>query len=356
MVSVPGPRTIAVPRLLHVGPGATRDLGAALLDGFDLAHVLVVTGRDISREIGVRLAAQLEQSGTKVESVCHLEGTTRAAARLLERLDESSVTLVIALGGGRPIDVAKLAATRAGIDLVAVPTVLSHDGMCSPVASLIGADGVRRSVGAAMPAGVVVDTDIVGRAPEQFIRAGLGDLVSNVTAVEDWRRASAASAETVDEFAASIALMSATSVLDIEWPPSAEDVAAIARGLVMSGLAMEVAGSSRPCSGAEHLVSHALDELETGGPMMHGEQVALGVLIVSGVHERSLTEHLLRLMERIGMFSRLAALGIDRSMLTLAVQRGPATRPGRYTVLDEIDLSTDAVEALIDRTVGRRLR
>ena len=353
---MPGPRTIDVPRLLHIGAGAARDLDASLLDGFDLRHVLIVTGRDISRVIGSGLENQLESVGCRVDRCIDPDGSIRSAAELLERLDENPITLILAVGGGRPIDVAKLAAARASIDVVAMPTVLSHDGMCSPVASLVGRDGVRRSLGAAMPAGVVVDTEIVGRAPERYLRAGISDLVSNLTAIEDWRRSSQATGEPVDELAASIAAMSATAVLDIDWPPTLDQLESVARGLVMSGLAMEVAGSSRPCSGAEHLISHALDQLRPGGKRMHGEQVALGVLLLASVHDHAPTDHVVALLHRVGFPACLGALGLDREVVASAIRRASATRPDRYTILDELELTDDTIDGLIADSIGTWLR
>jgi glycerol-1-phosphate dehydrogenase [NAD(P)+] len=342
-----GLRGIAVPRLLYVAPAALRDLPRCLEPHFDLERVAVVTGTATSRALSRGLVEDLERRGSRVQVHAGVGARITDSALLLERLDESPVTLVVAFGGGRPIDVAKLAATRAGVDLVAVPTVLSHDGMCSPVASLIGADGARRSLGAAMPAGIVIDTDVVGAAPLRYLRAGVADLVSNVTAVEDWRRAEVARGEVVDEFAASIAVLSARSALEIGWPPDHDDLEVISRGLVMSGLAMEVAGSSRPCSGAEHLVSHALDALRGPSAALHGEQVALGVVVVSGLHDDGVADRTRALFARIGLPTTLQGWELDAATLVEAIQLAPSTRPDRYTILDETDLDVASVEKLV---------
>jgi glycerol-1-phosphate dehydrogenase [NAD(P)+] len=260
-------------------------------------------------------------------------------------------TLVVAVGGGRSIDAAKLAAAHAGIPFVAVPTTLSHDGMASPVASLAGEDGVRRSLASGMPAGVVIDLDVVGSAPEEFARAGVGDLVSNLTAVADWRLAAEGGGEPVDEFAASIALQSALPVLGVEWPLQGDDLQLVARGLVMSGLAMEVAGSSRPCSGAEHLISHALDQLLGHDARAHGEQVALGVLVVGGASGVDV-ERVREMYRRVGLPTDLDGAGLDRSTLIEAVRLAPSTRPGRTTVLDRLDLTEPGVHRLLDDAFG----
>lgn len=347
LTGVKGSRTISVPRLLQVQPGAFDDLPDALVAAFDPARVLVATGSGVSRGLGERLAEALGGRGSRVELQSGLVGSLTEAARVLDRLDESPMTLVVAVGGGQPIDVAKLAACRAGVDLVAVPTILSHDGMASPVASLTASDGFRRSVGARMPAGVVIDVDIVGKAPDRYVRAGIGDLTSNLTAVDDWRASHDVSGEPFDEFAASIALLSAQAALEVSWPLLADDVAAIARGLVMSGLAMEVAGSSRPCSGAEHLVSHALDQVRGSGAGLHGEHVAIGVLITTVLQRGAHADRIRALYERVGLPVTLDGWGLDEATVVEAVQLAPATRPGRRTVLDDVDLSTANVTAIV---------
>ncbi len=346
---MPGPRTITVPPLLHVAPDALNGLPALLDAHFDLARVVIVTGHDTSRAYGSDLADSLRQAGSRVVLEHGPDGTLVGAERSTAALADGDPTLVVGFGGGRPIDVAKMIAFGTTTDFVAVPTVLSHDGMCSPVASLVGTDGVRQSLGTVMPGGVVIDTSVIGRAPARFLRAGIGDLVSNITAVEDWRLAAAAAGAEgpVNEFAASIALLSSRAAFDISWPPSEDDLEVIARALVMSGLAMAMAGSSRPCSGGEHLISHALDELLGPRAAIHGEQVAVGVLVTSHLHDSDAADHVAPLFERIGFPSDLEGWGLDPATLVDAIRRAPGTRPDRYTVLDEADLSLTAVEELV---------
>jgi glycerol-1-phosphate dehydrogenase [NAD(P)+] len=342
-----GSRTISVPRLLHVKAGAFEQLPAALAETFDPSRVVIAAGGATSGALADRLATGLKDLCHSVEVHAGLVGSLAEAARLLDILDESPTTLVVAVGGGQPIDVAKLAACRAGVDLVAVPTILSHDGMASPVASLAGSDGARRSLGARMPAGVVIDLDVVGAAPDRYVRAGIGDLTSNLTAVDDWQVAQARGGEPYDEFAASIALLSAKAALEVGWPLVPDDLAAIAGGLVMSGLAMEVAGSSRPCSGAEHLISHALDYLRGTDALLHGEHVAIGVLVASVLQNSPHVERIRSLFERVGLPVTLHGWGVEETTLVQAVQMGPTTRPGRRTVLDDVDLSTESITRVV---------
>lgn len=294
------------------------------------------------------MAGALEESGSKVTLRPGLAGTLEEANRLLEQLDLSPPTVVVAIGGGQPIDVAKLAASRARVDVVVVPTALSHDGVSSPVASLAFPDGIRRSLAAGMPAGVVVDLDVVRATPPHLLRAGIGDLVSNLTAVADWRLSRQVTGEALDEFAASIAVQAAAAVFAAPWPLDDVGLAELARGLVVSGLAMEVAGSSRPCSGAEHLISHALDNLLGRGAHLHGEQVALGCLVSASLHDAHV-EELRDLFGRCGLATTVAASGIDEDLLVRAIQHAPQTRRSRFTVLDTVDLAEDAVRDLVRR-------
>jgi glycerol-1-phosphate dehydrogenase [NAD(P)+] len=342
-------RPVTVPRVLQVEGGALSGLATVLGEAFDTRCTAVVTGTQTSLALAHRLAGELRGTGASVGVHPTAAGTLAATAALVDAFDHDPVTLLVAVGGGRAIDVAKLAAARLGVPLIVVPTILASDGICSPVVTLTGADGQRRSLGAAMPAGVVIDLDVVGRAPLRYLRAGLGDLASNITAVHDWRRA-ALGGEPYDELAASMALMGAQSALDVAWPPGPEDLHVIARGLVMSGLAMEVAGSSRPCSGAEHLISHALDQLRGPAAGLHGEHVALGVHLATALQGAPGRERVGALLGRIGLPPVLATWGIDAATVVDALALAPSTRPGRVTVLDELPPDRAELAALVAAT------
>jgi len=115
---------------------------------------------------------------------------------------------------------------------------------------------------------------------------------------------------------------------------------------VLSGLAMEIAGSSRPCSGAEHLISHAIDRLYPG-TAQHGEQVAFGSLVTTRLHGRD-WRVLRQLMEAAGMSEAVTGFSLSRQEVIAAVLAAPSTRPGRYTVLDEIQLDEQTLGPVVD--------
>ena len=182
--------------------------------------------------------------------------------------------------------------------MVSVATNLAHDGIASPVASLEDDDGRKGSYGVHIPIAVVVDLDYVRRSPAEQLRSGIGDALSNLSALADWELAAEDRGEPVDGLAAAFARAGAESLLTA--PTSSARTAfqrTLAEALVLSGLAMAVAGSSRPCSGACHEISHAIDALypEQGEPRRAGgRRRALRLLPARGRALRALDAALRR--------------------------------------------------------------
>jgi glycerol-1-phosphate dehydrogenase [NAD(P)+] len=348
---VPRARKLTVPRLLHVGVGCLDDVSGLLADHeFDLgSKVLVGSGAGPSRGFAKRVAAGLEGQGVDVLLVPGLVGRLDQAAAAAATIIEESVAVAVAVGGGRVIDPLKLAAARTGIDFVSVPTTISNDGISSPVASLVDREGARTSHAARMPCGIVVDTEAIGTAPPPTIRAGVGDLVSNLTACMDWRLADSLGEDRFDAYSAMIAEAAARPVLDLEDIHSRGSHDILAHGLMLSGLAMAAAGTSRPCSGAEHQISHALDaELGRRAPL-HGVQVALGCLVSAAAHGSPLLGVLHRVYRRLGLPTRPEDLGLTREQLVAAVVAAPGIRPERWTVLSERPSEPARVAELLEQ-------
>jgi glycerol-1-phosphate dehydrogenase [NAD(P)+] len=347
---VPRARTVEIPRLLHVGAGCLREVTPLLAHhDFDLACVLVGSGPGPSRRFADGVVTGLRAHGVRVLQLAHLDGRLAQAAATASTIIEEGVTTAVAIGGGRVIDTVKLAAARTGIDFVSVPTAVSNDGISSPVASLTGRDGTRSSHAARMPCGIVVDIAVIGSAPSSSIRAGVGDLVSNLTACLDWRLADRHGFERYDAFAAMIAESAARPILDLEEVDSARSHAIVAEGLLLSGLAMAGAGTSRPCSGSEHLISHALDAALAERAALHGEQVALGCLVTAVAHAWPRTPDLVRMFHRLGLPTSPEDLGLSRGQLVDAVLAAPQVRPDRWTILSERFRTRDQVEELLVR-------
>lgn len=330
------PRSIRIPRLMRLvhGPAAAiAALGELIPPGQSV--LMVHTAARSATGYGATLAERARAGGMLLaEGV--VDGYDRAAvAQVVARIDDLHPDFLVGVGGGRLLDVAKLACQHRSTEFVSVPTQLASDAICSPVAVIATADGSRESLGGRMPTAIVVDMDVVGSAPATTWRAGLGDLISNVSAVQDWRMAHARTGEPLDDFACITSETAALSVIEDDASLRSETYREkLIHGLILSGIAMEMAGSSRPASGSEHLISHALDQI-LAAPRAHGLQVALGTIAACHLRGED-CRRLVAFFRRMELPAVPDDLGITIDELVAAVRLGPATRPGRTTCLDEV--------------------
>jgi glycerol-1-phosphate dehydrogenase [NAD(P)+] len=339
-------RLIPGPAVVRIGAGAARELPAILAD-----QRISTSGRlaiVISEGSGARLRERLRGFLPADAGWFPIRGgTLDDAVGVADRIRADAVghgvgsyDTLVGLGGGRVIDVTKYAAARLGLPMVAVATNLAHDGICSPISTLDN-DAGRGSYGVPGPIGIVVDLDLVRDAPAEYVRAGIGEVLSNLSALADWELSRESTGEPVDGLAAAMARTAAESVL--HQPGGVRDgtfLAVLAEALVLSGLAMSVAGNSRPSSGACHEISHALVLLFPGRHGQHGEQVGLGAAFAT--HLRGDAERAAQLVDalrRHGLPAVPADLGLETPGFVEAVTYAPRTRPGRYTILEHLDLT-----------------
>jgi glycerol-1-phosphate dehydrogenase [NAD(P)+] len=341
-------RMIPAPLVVDVRRGAIAELGALLAD-----RRIATEGRvaiAVGPGQGDSIAARLELDGAEFFRV--EDGTVDNAVRLGKKLRAGAYEAVAGIGGGRTIDVTKFAAQMAGMPMVSVATNLSHDGIASPVSSLEHESG-KGSYGVAPPVAVVVDLDSVHAAPAQLVRSGIGDVVSNLSAIADWELAAADAGERVDGLAATLARTAAHAVL--HQPGSVADdefLLVLAEALILSGVAMTVAGSSRPCSGGDHEILHAIDKLYPGTGH-HGELAGVGALFCAYLRgDAGQERRVSACLARHGLPRTPADLGLSEAEFTKAVACAPATRPGRYTILEHLGLT----EAEAGKRVGDYVR
>jgi glycerol-1-phosphate dehydrogenase [NAD(P)+] len=343
-------RMVGTPLAIDIWPGAVQRLAPLLADRriSSGGHVAVAVGPGQGEEIAAVLRPQL--SNADIWMVEH--GTVEAAYGLAKRLREGYYDALVGIGGGRTLDVSKHAASLTGLPVVTVATSLAHDGIASPVASL-EEGGRKASYGVQMPIAVVVDLDYVRRSEPALRRSGIGDVVSNLSAIADWRLAERESGEPVDGVAVTFARTAATSVLHREDGIDDEAfLTALAEALVLSGLAMATAGSSRPCSGGDHEILHAIDRLFPD-TARHGELAGAAGLFTSFLHgDQQLALGIDRCLRRHGLPRTPADLGLTDDQFAEAVLHAPATRPDRYTILEHLDLDAkgvrDHIRAFLD--------
>ncbi|GAA2231190.1 iron-containing alcohol dehydrogenase family protein [Streptomyces amakusaensis] len=335
-------RLIPSPVVVDIRRGALDDLAGLLADQRISASGKLAVA--LSGGSGRALREKLEPALPGADWFEVADGTIDSAVRLADAIKGQRYDAVVALGGGKIIDVSKYAAARVGLPLVSVATNLAHDGICSPVATLDNDNG-RGSYGVPTPIAMVIDLDVIRDAPARFIRSGVGDTVSNLSAIADWELSHRVNGEPVDGLAAAMARTAGESVL--RHPGSVADdefLTVLAEGLVLTGIAMSISGDTRPSSGACHEISHAFDLLYPQRAASHGEQVGLGAAFAM---------HLRGAPQQAGLFAEVlrrhelpvlpAEIGFSVDEFVAAVEYAPQTRPGRFTILEHLDLTTDQI-------------
>jgi glycerol-1-phosphate dehydrogenase [NAD(P)+] len=339
-------RTVPAPVAIDVRRGAVAGLTPLLADG------RISTGGRVAVAVGPGQGDDIaEQVGKAIPSATVMplsSGSLEGALELIARLREGWYDAVVGIGGGRTLDAAKYTASMIGLPFVAVATSLSNDGLASPVASL-ESHGRKASFGVHIPIAVFVDIDYVQHAPPEHTRSGVGDVVSNLSAIADWRLAAAVTGEPIDGLAVALARNSAEALIHLDTDANDDGfLVTLADALIMSGIAMTVAGTSRPCSGACHEISHALDASH-GSPGLHGEQVALGALFAAWLRgDTALVRALDTCLRRHGLPRVPGDLGLSADEFCAAVSEAPHTRPERFTVLEHLALDDQQIKERVD--------
>lgn len=343
-------RMLLSPLFIDIRAGAVSGLGDLLSDRRISAdgHVAVAVGPGQ----GERVVEAIRPTLGNAEIFTVRGGSLEAAGDLQAELRGRNYDALVGIGGGRTLDVAKYAATRLALPMVAVATNLAHDGIASPVSSLLH-EGGKGSFGVVLPMAVVVDLDYVRTSPPRMVLSGVGDVVSNLTAVEDWRLASRERGEPVDGLAVTFARTAAESMLHrSDGLESDGFLTALAEALVLSGMAMAAAGSSRPSSGADHEIMHAVDALFPG-TANHGELAGVGALFSAFLRDnQQLAEQIDTCLRRYALPRLPADVGLTVEQFAEAVSYAPQTRPDRYTILEHLDLEPAAVRERVDAFVA----
>ncbi len=334
------------PRVVLVGHGVLEDLGRTCRQ-FDFPNRgVVVTGPKTSELAGNRAADILRSDGFEASTFVAGEATVAEVDRVGAAVHQAGARFLVAVGGGSKIDLTKVVASRLRIPFVSVPTSAAHDGISSPRASIRDGGNVT-STDAAVPIGVIADTQLIVQAPYRLLASGCADVISNCTAVLDWRLAVRLRSEEYSTTAATLSEYAAQEIIDRAGAikPNLEESVWIAiRPILVGGIAMSVAGSSRPCSGSEHLFSHALDRIAQH-PSLHGEQSGVGAIMMMYLHGGD-WRRLKTALQTIGAPTTGRELGVSNDEITRALVMAHSIRPERYTIIGDNGLTRDAAERL----------
>jgi len=325
----------------------------------------IVSGSTFTRKIAEKVSGILEGYGIKTASAMVVGNPRydrfldeiRAIYTYAKKIDAK---FVVGVGGGTILDTAKLISSWLNTPFISIPTSTAHDGIASPAISFllryklsIYGEGDTKIIA---PIAIVADIDVIKDEPYHMVVAGFGDLIAKYTAVKDWRLAVRERGEEYSEYAASMSLMSAnllakhiSSIRD----KSVYGIRVLVKALIGSGVAMSIAGSSRPASGSEHLFSHALDLLSLRycfEPRSHGIQCGIGSIISMYLHGGDWRRIRSLLLSVKAPFDS-KTLGIDENYLIEALIEASKIRPERFTILSKVKLDRGRAEAILTETL-----
>jgi glycerol-1-phosphate dehydrogenase [NAD(P)+] len=336
--------------LIYESKAFERLYDSEIVESLAEQRVVVISGRGPTRQISEQLISELKLQPTQIKALYCKDNTFRTVDELEMEAQQVFAEIIIGVGGGKVLDVSKVVGTRMNLPVILVPTALSSDAICSPVASIRVNQTKSISIEVRMPWAVVIDLDIVARSPARLFASGIGDLLSNKTALVDWKLAHQVKKDKINAFACLIANNATEAFLNTVNQKDMNTTTLLqvtAESLIMSGIAMAIAGTSRPCSGSEHLISHALDYY-CGGKALHGEQVAVGLLIseyLQGNHDSE--NNLRQYYKRFGLPTHYEKLGYTKDEMISAIQKAPTIR-NRYTILNETELTTKQISHVLD--------
>ncbi|MEM0316236.1 MAG: iron-containing alcohol dehydrogenase [Archaeoglobaceae archaeon] len=337
----------SIPSLVYLQRGAFSKI-SKVVEKINSQNAIILTDQ-VVLEI---LKERIEKLG--FEKIIVTEANLLEARKIEAMLSYSEVDAIVGIGGGKVLDVSKVVASELNVPFISVPTTASHDGIASPVASF-KEQGRPISISAKAPIAVVADIDIIEKCPKRLIHSGFGDLISNITAVKDWKLSRDLTGESYNEVIASIATIPAYLMLNKAKDNLSlkEDLETLLRGLIMSGVAISMAGSSRPASGAEHKFSHAIDYLGYGFGT-HGEQVGIGTIIFEFMYENHYGDGdwraIKEAMKKVGAPTKLSEIGLSKDQAISALLQAKMIRRRRFTILEALNPSKEEFERILRET------
>jgi glycerol-1-phosphate dehydrogenase [NAD(P)+] len=276
----------------------------------------------------------------------------------VERMSQglpASVETVVGFGGGMALDAAKWAAWRRGATLILAPSIVSVDAVVTNTIAVRRGGGITYE-GFVVADRIVLDPEIVTRAPERLNRAGVGDLLSIHTGLDDWRRGAGAGTIAFDDgiAAAAAAVLDRVEALGPEiGAVSDAGLEGVLRAYAdVNALCLRV-GHSGPEEGSEHYFAYHLEHL-TGRSFVHGELIALGTMLMATL-QRNAPLRPRRILEACRVRWRPDAIGVDRSVVRetlLGLRDFVRDQRLPHSIIDEADLAPAATDALIASVLG----
>lgn len=337
-------KIVEFPRNVLAGHGVleqVRDLCANIHTG----HTgTMITGNATMKAAGRAVLDYME--GYEIDTCIVGDATTDTVEMVEGQVSEFGSDFILAVGGGSKIDTAKIVSKDLNLPFVSIPTSAAHDGIASNRASLKSSTG-SRSVASASPMGVIADTEVIVKAPYRLLASGCADVISNLTALRDWDFARRLRNVDFSRSAYSLSMFAAESMMDaapLIKPGVEESVWLAIKPILTSGMSMSIAGSSRPTSGAEHMISHMID-LRHPGRALHGEQCGVASIMTMYLHGGDWRQ-IRDTLNEIGCPITAKGLGLTAEDLIDCMVHAHEIRSDRFTILGDKGISEEVAETV----------
>jgi len=331
-----------LPRDVVIGHNVIQQIPAVCADLCLGESALIISGQQTLEIAGKKVLHLLHEYQTDIFVTNDISLEIISEAENISK----NFDFLIGVGGGRVIDTAKIVSYNIDKQFISVPTAASHDGIASARAS-VPTKGDNVSIQAHPPIAIIADTGVISAAPHRLLASGCADIISNYTAILDWNLSHRLRNEPISEYAMALSRMTAEILMKNAGfikPNKEESAWIVTKALVSSGVAMSIAGSSRPGSGGEHKFSHALDHL-LPGKGLHGEKCGIGTIITMYLHGGD-WRAIRNALRKIGAPTTPQEIGISDEIATQALLMAKKIRPERFTILD-MGLTKESARELI---------
>ncbi|MBS3079780.1 iron-containing alcohol dehydrogenase family protein [Candidatus Pacearchaeota archaeon] len=331
---------LEIPEIFIIEKNIINRLGCYLKErNISYTNIALITNEQLIKKIGVQNIGL-----DKFEIIFAESNSIDDAEKVISKLDGKD--LVIGMGGGKILDIGKYAAFKKDIRFISIPTALSHDGIYSPI-TVISINNKTISFCTKIPLGIIVDMNILMNCPKELIISGIGDIVSSYSALYDWKLSNIKTNEAINDISVSMSQTAFELIENIcqkDVDVYSEDFLKIlTKALMLRGMAMNIAGSSRPSSGSEHQFSHAIDQLFNKNS--HGFQVGVGTIISAFIQGRDYNK-IKQILMNVGAPTSIQELGLTIEQASDALIKAPETR-NRYTILNETNMCKENLTNLL---------
>ena len=304
----------------------------------------MITGNATMKAAGNAVLDYMQ--GYDIDTCIVGDATSENVETVEKQVIEFGSDFILAVGGGSKIDTAKIVSKDLNLPFISIPTSAAHDGIASNRASLKSSTG-SRSIASASPMGVIADTEVIFKAPYRLLASGCADVISNLTALKDWDFARRLRNVDFSRSAYSLSMFAAESILDASElikPGVEESVWLAIKPIIVSGVSMSIAGSSRPTSGAEHMISHMID-LRHPGKALHGEQCGVASIMTMYLHGGDWMQ-IRDALRSIGCPVTAKGLGLSADDLIDCMVHAHEIRSDRFTILGDKGISKEVAETV----------